>query len=223
MNTIRHAVRLAMGIASFGLLGSALAHQPLVDITSPTGTVYLASFPADVPVAFTVSHPDGEVRQLNVLEVTVDNAVITNGGFSLGSPFQGPGNVNSCAKVLGTAGFSSCNLIDSSNVEVGANWTVPGPGNYVLAVSVRHTNEIGEDSEEVAIMTLSAEFPAPPAVANAYINAQYPSIKGKVRGCVISAIAELHAKDSAYGPKGGPYADAVIRNDVDDFRGLCGG
>jgi hypothetical protein len=71
---------------------------------------------------------------------------------------------------------------------------------------------------------LAVEYPAPPAVANAYINSDptYKSAPGKKRGCIISKVAEKHAKWSddpyyGYGPKGGPYDEEAIMQDVDIY------
>lgn len=198
---------------------AATAHEPTMTILEPTGIVYLESFPAVVPVKFDVQH--AEVKDLNKLEVTVDGSSILTTP-EVGNPFQAPGNINSCAVINGRSDFTSCSLLSANQVEVGFNWTVPAAGTYSLLVSVKHKNDTGEDVESVQFLTLTAEYPAPPAVANAYLNAHNPP-KGKVRGCIISAIAELHAKDSAYGPKGGPYDENAIHVDVDDFRAACGG
>lgn len=198
---------------------AATAHEPAMTILEPTGTVYLESFPAVVPVKFEVQH--AEVKDLNVLQVTVDGLSILSED-EVGNPFKGPSNTNTCANIDGRSDFTSCSLLSASQVQVGLNWTVPAAGTYSLLVSVKHSGATGEDIESVQFLTLTAEYPAPPAVANAYLNAYNPP-KGKVRGCIISAIAELHAKDSAYGPKGGPYNESVIHEDVEDFRTACGG
>ncbi len=199
--------------------GPALATPPTITILQPTGTVYLASFPAVVPVSFTVGHD--EVKDLNVLKVEVDGSSII-GVPEVGNPFKGPGNISSCANITGHPGFTSCSLGGVVQATVGLNWGVAAPGSYSLLVSAKHQGATGSDEEIVQFVTLTAEYPAPPAVANAYMNLSKPT-KAKVRGCVISAIAELHAKDSLYGPKGGPYDTAMIREDVDEFRTLCGG
>jgi len=207
---------LSLALAS----AAACADEPILTVLQPTGIVYLPGFPAVVPVGFQVDH--AEIKDLNVLKVEVDGTSILNVD-SVGNPFKGPGNVNSCANILANGSFTSCNVNSASQATVGLDWTVGAPGSYSLLVSVKHQGSTGEDVETVQFLTLTAEYPAPPAVANAYMNAVNPPKKAKVRGCVISAIAELHAKDSAYGPKGGPYNEAVIRQDVDAFRPLCGG
>lgn len=210
-----------LGLALVLASGAVVATEPVLTVLQPTGIVYLPGFPAVVPVGFQVNHSP-EIKDVNVLKVEVDGVSILNVS-QMGNPFKGPGNVNSCANILGNGSFTSCLLDNDTQARVGLNWTVPAPGSYSLLVSVKHQGDTGQDVETVQFLTLTAEYPAPPAVANAYMNANNPPKKAKVRGCVISAIAELHAKDSAYGPKGGPYNDAVIRSDVDAFRALCGG
>jgi X-Pro dipeptidyl-peptidase len=79
---------------------------------------------------------------------------------------------------------------------------------------------------EATNAVLPAEYLAPPALANAYINslADYKKqFTGKVRGCVISLIAEQHAKYETYGTKGSPYNEDWIKQDVRDFSLTCGG
>ena len=220
----------AIATALFATSGGVLADQPTVTILQPTGTVYLNAFPAVVPVGFQVN-ANGvtsqgrlyELHDLNVLEVKVDGLSII--GDSIGSPFhlggQG-GPFNSCDNVLANAAFTACNVDTATQATVGLNWTVPAAGTYSLLVSAKHTGDTGLDEETVTFLTLNVEYPAPPAVANAYLNANNPP-KSKVRGCIISAIAELHAKDSAYGPKGGPYDNELIIEDVLEFRADCGG
>lgn len=193
---------------------------PGVSISSPTGTVFSASFPFTLPISFTVSH--AEVKDLNVLDVQVNGASIFTGGNPIGNPFKGPGNTNVCSSAMVLPNISACNVADPGNASATAPWTVPAPGTYTVVVSVRHQGLTGEDEEEVMVSQLTAEYPAPPAVANAYINANLKGT-GKVRGCVISQIAENHAKDSRYGPKGGPYDEDMIHSDVLHYWAQCGG
>ncbi len=104
-------------------------------------------------------------------------------------------------------------------------WTVGGVGDYTIVLTATYRGETGVDTEVVTVAQLSAEFPAPPSVANAYINSGADGLKlsGKQRGCVISKIAERHAKESPYyyGPKGGPYVEDLIKGDVRTFAGVC--
>jgi hypothetical protein len=72
---------------------------------------------------------------------------------------------------------------------------------------------------------MTAEYPAPPSVANKYINgtSALKSASAKVRGCVLNEIAREHGQNTKYGPKGGPYDESLIRSDVYSFwTGACG-
>jgi len=215
-NAMKQAV---LGLALVLASGAVSADEPVLNILQPTGIVYLPGFPAVVPVGFQVNHAPS-IKDVNVLKVHVDGVSILNVD-DVGAPFKHAG-APSCAPILSNGSFTACTLDSETQARVGLNWTVPAPGSYSFVVSLKHQSATGDDEEIVQFLTLTAEYPAPPAVANAYMNANNPP-KSKVRGCVISAIAELHAKDSAYGPKGGPYNEAVIRTDVDAFRALCGG
>jgi hypothetical protein len=197
------------------------ADTPGVVITSPSGTVYSASFPFTLPISFNVTHH--EVKNLNVLDVQVNGTSIFTNEDPIGNPFSGPGNTNACSSGMTAPNISACNVADSDHASATAPWSVPAPGAYTIAVSIRHQSATGEAEEEVIISQLNAEHPAPPAVANAYINANLKSGAAKVRGCVISKIAENHAKDSKYGPKGGPYDEGLIESDVVYYWPTCGG
>lgn len=197
------------------------ADAPVVSITSPSGTVYSASFPFTLPVSFNVTHH--EVKNLAVLDIQVNGTSILSNGDPIGNPFSGPGNTNACSSSMVLPNISACNVADDDHASATAPWSVQAPGTYTVAVSIKHRNDVGEDEEEVLISQISAEYPAPPAVANAYINANLKSGSAKVRGCVISKIADNHAKDSKYGSKGGPYDRTLIEDDVLGYWPACGG
>jgi hypothetical protein len=59
------------------------------------------------------------------------------------------------------------------------------------------------DVDTAAIELVAVEFRAPPAIASQYINEQHGRLNRERRVCVISRIAEHHAKQSLYGPLGG--------------------
>jgi hypothetical protein len=76
--------------------------------------------------------------------------------------------------------------------------------------------------EIVQVAQLSAEYPAPPAVANAYINSKPRNwVTSTQRGCIIKVIAEQHGQYSAFGPKGGPYNVPLIQATVDSVASSC--
>lgn len=88
---------------------------------------------------------------------------------------------------------------------------------------MKHQNALGKDEESVQVALLSTEYPAPLAVANTYINSDstLKTLQAKRRGCVISKIADRHAKEEAYGSRGGPYDETLIQYDVHTFASAC--
>ena len=224
MSTTRsHALQTipvaALALAAVGM-GTALADTPTVQITEPSGQIFLSpgDFPYAVDVKTLLTH--SELKDLNVLDVLVDGSSILPGGDPIGSPFD---NGNGCSSnVTNNAAVTSCTTNGSNQANVGVNWSIPDFGNYTLEVSVKHRGDTGVDDETLEVLSLSVEWPAPPAVANAYLKAN-PGILAskKQHGCVISQIAEMHAKESFFGPKGGPYDTGLIEDWVDSFASSC--
>jgi len=191
----------------------AKADQPTLEITSPTaagGTIFVPSFPYNSSVSFNITH--NQLQNLNVLKVLVNGITIVGG--DIGSPFD---NSNLCKNPNLTSVSSSCVTNGSNQASVTVPWVVNGPGNYTITVSVKHQGDTGEDEELVAVALLAVEYPAPPAVANAYIKSAYAKLTAGRRGCVISAIATEHGQNERYGPKGGPYVESLIQSDVEYF------
>lgn len=194
-------------------MNGAKADTPTLDITSPTaagGTIFVPSFPYNTSISFNVSH--SLLKDLNVLKVLVNGVTIVGG--DIGDPFD---TSNNCKNPNLTSVSSACVTNGSNQASVTVPWTVSGPGNYTITVSVKHRGDTGEDEELVAVALMAVEYPAPPAVANAYIKSQYSKLTAGRRGCVISAIALEHGQNERYGPKGGPYNETLIHSDVDTF------
>ena len=179
----------------------SLADQPDINITSPTtGTnLFFSSFPATASVTFTVQHTN--LSDLNALDIKVDEVSIFGG--AKGNPF--PSNLCSSTQMIPAAGITSCTTVGTTNANATASWTIPEPGTYAIVASVKHQGATDTDTEEnIVVQLVNVEYPAPPAGANAYINAEYGKAIGpKLRGCIISKIADYHARASLYGPKGG--------------------
>jgi len=207
-------VALLLAVAS----GTAWADTPTVTITAPSGVLTTTSFPFTTSITFNLTH--SELKNLNVLDVQVNGVGIVNGGEPIGNPFT---NANACTTLL-ISNSTSCNASDSNNATVSVPWDVLGVGSYTITVSVKHQNAEGEDEEVVQVALLTAEYPAPPAIANAFINGD-PYLKkvtsAKKRGCAISQIAIEHGQNEKYGPKGGPYDDTLVQTDVLAFLGAC--
>ena len=85
------------------------ADTPLVAVTSPSGTVFSASFPFTLPFSFNVTHH--EVRNLNVLDVQVNGTSIFTNEDAIGNPFSGPGNTNACSSGMKCPGFIGERLV----------------------------------------------------------------------------------------------------------------
>jgi hypothetical protein len=203
---------------------TACANEPQITITAPTGALYVSQFPYNAPISFNVYHgpstdspsTNKELKNINKLLVSVNGVALAD--FAEGSPVGNPfDNNNQCSNKMTVAnGVLSCSVTDANNATVTVPWTISGPGSYVLLVSVRHQNETGVDTETVQVYVVTAGYPAPPALANAYINgvSALKSGSAKIRGCVLNEIAREHGQNNKYGPNGGPYIESLIRHDV---------
>lgn len=213
-------VVLAWAASVAGPAFSQNGPAPTMSIVSPTaagGTLYLGSFPATEQVAYTVQmNGGGELKSLQNLNVTVNGVSLYNTLDGLNAFNQS----NACTGLAVTAP-NLCNTSDAYNARLHVPWTVNAVGNYTIIVSAKYRGATGLDEETVAVAQLNAEYPAPPAVANAYINSGEVKLSGKQRGCVISMIADQHAHYSAYGAKGGPYDIGAIKGAVNSFASTC--
>jgi len=213
------ALLSAVAFGAFAQAGIA----PTLNITSPTGSggpLFFGSFPALTNIAYTVVMNGGiQLKDLTNLDVTVNGVSLYGGpqdAFANGQPA-----LNQCQGVPATAP-NTCNTLDPFNANLTARWTVPAVGEYTIVVSGKHQSQTGEDMEIVQVATLSAEYPAPPAVANAYINSKPRNwVTSTQRGCIIKVIAEQHGQYSAFGPKGGPYNVPLIQATVDSVASSC--
>jgi hypothetical protein len=210
------ALSLTSGLA----LGQSGAEAPTLNITAPTaagGALYLGAFPSTLPIQYTVQANGGaELKNLTQLNASVNGVSLYGGQMN---PFT---NTNACVSALTTAP-NTCFVSSSTNASLSVPWTISAIGDYTLIVTARYQNAAGSDEEVVTVALVSAEYPAPPSVANAYINAGAGGLplSGKQRGCVISRIAEQHAKYETYGPKGGPYNELLIHSAVGNFATVC--
>jgi hypothetical protein len=195
----------------------AMADAPTMTILSPTGTIFVSGSGSIVPIMMTVGHD--QLKNLTQFDVKVDDVSLIGGQLN---PFTSGATPNQCTTdLIAVSAACSTNGSDLANVTV--NWTVlEVPATYALFIKSRHTSVDGIDEEEVIVQLLDIQYPAPPAVANGYIKTTYGKALGaKVRGCIISQIANKHAMLSSYGPKGGPYVVTDINNDVELFYGQC--
>ena len=210
--TIVSSLALMASLLAFAPPPNAKADTPVITINSPTGTVFVSSFPYNTTIGLSIHHVS--LKDLNVLEVTVDGNTLTG---VIGNPFD---NSNQCRSAAFVGG-STCNTSSDDDATVTVPWSVPGPGTYSVGVRIRHQGNEGIDEEDVTFNLVAIEYPAPPAIANGYINSVYKKLSATKRGCVISQIANNHAHDSKYGPKGGPYDSDLVKADVDTYLYSC--
>jgi hypothetical protein len=221
-------VVLAVAALSATVHGDASA--PTVTITSPTtGDTIYGAFPYTLPLTFQITHGDqGDLNSVKDLTITAQRAGDADPITVLGPVDAFAGN-DACAYPL-PAGILSCAVNDEATTgTLVVNWQVPSAGTYTFIVSAKHGGEDGTDTVQVIfdLQTVSVEYPAPPAIANAYINGLSSTLRkqfnASVRGCVISNIAENHAKLEAYNQKPGPYNVAKVQQDVKLYSQGCGG
>lgn len=227
-NRSKTRIMLATGVALTCLGYSGLASAQAVtsvSVMEPTGVIYVSGFPAPVDVVLRIDarNNPGNCANAGIAEIIV--------GATGTAPFD------TRVEILNdddpTLVDGDNNVIDNDNVVCPGFysflWQVPRADTYDLDVFVRRGNTEGDTDEEVTFVLelVSVEYPAPPSVANAYINGDpnLKSLHGKQRGCVISKVAGKHAKlagtAEGYGPKGGPYDQAAIEQDVIDFFQEC--
>jgi hypothetical protein len=188
----------------------AWADTPSITIT-PIPTQFWSGSNINTTISFTINHDD--LKSLGQLNVKVDGEAL----FPQVNPFS---NTNACtADLLSVSSACSTNSSDTANVSV--PWTIMGVGNYTVTVSVRHSPNTEEVEEEVSVVLAAVEYPAPPAIANAFINrdATNKGLYGKKRGCIIAQIAHEHGKNQKYNAPPGPYNDTLVELDVVHFSG----
>jgi hypothetical protein len=226
----KFAIVAVVAVAALGATVHGDASAPTVTITSPsTGDTFYGTFPYTLPVTFNITHGDqGELKSVQELTISAQKAGDVEATVILGplKPFTGS---NACPTPL-PAGIVSCSVdLAQLTGTLTFNWQVAAAGSYTFLVSTKHGNAFGTDTVEVAfdLQTIAVEYPAPPAIANAYINSLPSALKkaftAGARGCVISDIAQNHGQLEKYNPKPGPYNVAMVQQDVRNYSTGCGG
>jgi hypothetical protein len=220
--------RISISIFS-GLLAASSAMAaggvpPTINITGPTGTVIVSSFPFSTNITMQISHPDG-LDKLEVFDVQTSQISPSPSSYALltkiGNPFDQNG---ACSNQMIPANQISGCLVNSGVATVSAMWQVPTAGTYSVQVTLKYKGAEGIDTQDATfILLLAIEYPAPPAIANAFINATSSLKKGAptVRGCVINQIAQLHGQTQKYNPPPGPYNVSLVQSDVLAFWPAC--
>jgi hypothetical protein len=217
----RLAIRLSFVLALAVLvgLGSGLAAEaPAVAITGPSGTIYVPAFPYNTTIDMTIGHSN--LNSISNMKVEVSGAASAT--IFDTKPFAD----QDCSAEL-IAASAHCATSGSpvaTQAEVKLKWSVPVAGLYTITVSTTHGNEHGTDSGAATfvLQMVTVEYPAPPAVANGYLNTLKPLPASTVRGCVISQIA-ANAQEGRYGDRPGPYNVELIHADVDYLLPGCTG
>jgi hypothetical protein len=100
----------------------------------------------------------------------------------------------------------------------------PDRRNIPFQVTLKYKGTEGSDTQTATfVLLMGVEYPAPPAIANAFINANGSLKKASptVRGCVINQIALLHGQTQKYNPPPGPYNNSLVQNEVLTFWPTC--
>jgi hypothetical protein len=146
--TIVSALVLMMALLICAPAPTVKADAPVINITSPTGTVYVSSFPYAATIALTIHHVS--LSALNVLEVTADGNSLTG---VIGNPFDNSNQCRPAAFVNGT----TCNTSSDDDATITVPWSVPAPGTYSVGVRIRHQGLEGTDEEDVTFNLVAVE------------------------------------------------------------------
>lgn len=191
-----------------------------VTITNPLsgngGTVYLDNPDTDTVNIGVALHATANLKNIDLFTLSVSKNGSPTSLIDDNSPFD---TNNNCSMSEAT----TCTPTDDKNATVTKTWTPGGVGTYLIDAYMSTQAFDACDQEEVIIepQIISVEFPAPPAIANHYINEQYPSgLSPKCRGRIIRAIADKWNSDRAgtYGPAPGPYDSDEVGQDVVTFN-----
>ena len=209
-----HRLRVGMIATIVGLSLPAYANAPTVTILSPvTGNTIFAvpaDFPIIVPVSFRVTHVDPgnnppatakDMRDVSQVKVSISQTAPSSVAYAdiavLDHPWKNGSSVG--CNPANPAAVTSC------------------------GVTAKHASDVGQDEETgivIAEEVVNVEWPAPPAIANAYINANYKKLAATQRGCIIRKITERdHLR--LYNERPGPYNNIAIQTDVELFRANC--
>lgn len=186
MRRLQAALALTGGLLLIGT--AAVAHAPVVTITSPTDgdlvQLDTTEFPYTLPVAGTVTHDPGSVK----LTVSVNGVEEFDGQWQ-----------------------------NASNQPWGFDYTVLAPGTYTIVALAEHGPASDEDSVAIEIeetrQTVVVDYPAAPAVAADILKekgvaARYGS--GKKGGNYISDVAAYMGPQTDF--------DAVSKSEVEAYR-----
>jgi len=235
---VGNSLRVGTIAVIVGLTLPVYAHAPTVAILSPTtgNTIFAEStdFPLTVPVSFRVNHyepganppaTEKDVRDVSEVKVSIARTAPSNLAYAdiavLDHPWKTGSGVG--CNPANPASVTSCGTTGNTQGDATVSWSATGFGTYSVKVTAKHASATGQDEETgivIAEEIVSVEWPAPPAIANAYINANYKKSSATQRGCIIKKITERdHLR--LYGERPGPYNEVAIETDVELFRGAA--
>lgn len=216
---------MALALSGVAVADDSCAIGLSVTDVSPN-PVYVDGFPADITLTVSFDAPQG-ISSLSTLSLEFDEEVVYSGTRTTGQ-----GGTPACTGACTDNGDQLGSIVFTAGVG--------GPGTYSMELTAtiaagqsgQSTTYCDEEVVEVALELVAVEHKAPPAVANEYINSLPHRLNGKVRGCVISTIAQRHGKYEAYGPKGGPYCESgaeaacgtstrAVHYDVNELMASC--
>ena len=234
----RQRLRVGMIAAIVGLSLPAYASAPTVTILSPaTGNTIFAvpaDFPITVPVSFRVTHYDAganppatekNLRDVSEVKVSISQTAPGSVAYAdiavLDHPWQNGSSVG--CNPANPSAVTSCGVTGNTQGDATVSWSANGFGTYSVKVTAQHASAVGQDEETgivIAEEVVNVEWPAPAAIANAYINANYTRTAATQRGCIVRKITERdHLR--LYNERPGPYNTIAIQTDVELFRANC--
>src|SRR5260370_21540015 len=171
-----------------------------------------------------ISHPAGlanlqvvDVAGAQVGPVSTPCTLLTH----IGNPFDQNG---ACSNQMTPVNQISACSVNTGVGSVSVMWQVPAAGTYSVQVTLKYKGADGIDLVSATFeLLLSVEYPAPPAIANAFINAN-PALKkaaSTIRGCVVRQIAQLESQTQNTIRRQAPTTYPLVQSDVTAFWPGC--
>ena len=186
--------------------GVAVAGPGTVGITTPTGTTYVAKFPATRAVTVDFEHDDGG-KGLCGLDWTITVSGPSPASTSVGS-WSG-----TFPQLEGTGANKTCAV--GSTESVSRDVEIPAKGTYSVYAALTESGHAGSDTETVEFLLeetsdVRYDYRAAPAVANSLLKGR--DVKGRDRGACIKAVAEHMGPRTDF--------DEVKKSQVADYKSV---
>jgi hypothetical protein len=214
----RRSVAVGAAVAVVALsAGVAAAGSGTVGITTPTGTTYVAKFPATRTVTVDFEHDDGG-KGLCGLDWTITVSGPSPSSTSVGS-WSG-----TFPQLEGTGANKTCAV--GSTESVSRDVEIPSKGTYTVYAALATPGHTGSDTETAEFLVEESsdvryDFRAAPAVANSLLKGT--DVKGRDRGTCVKAVAEHMGPRTDF--------DEVKKSEVGEYKSVvdaflsktCGG